>query len=124
MPRTVITNPDIVKSPLFSPAVQVGPLVYVSGSGPSDLSKDCRGQAEEVFQYISKVLAAAGSSMRDVIKIQAFVTKPEDYPAYNEVRRKYFPEEPPASTTVVSGLLLPGMLLEVEAVAYKPDGKW
>ena len=123
MPRMVITNPAIAKSPAFSPAVQVGPLVYVSGAGASDLSKDCRGQAEEVFQYISKVLAAAGCSMRDVIKLQAFVTRQEDYPAYDEVRRKYFPQEPPASTSVISGLL-GGMLLEVEAVAYNPDGKW
>ena len=110
--------PELVKS-TFPPGVKAGPFVFVSGTAAQDTSQDCRSQTDQVFQYISQVLAEAGYSLRDVIKVQAFVTKVEDYPAYNEVRRKYFPQDPPASTTVVADFVLPGMLVEVEAIAYK-----
>ena len=78
-----------------------------------------RGQSEEAFQYMSKVLAEAGYSMSDVVKITAFITDAKEYAGYNKVRRKYFPENPPASSTLVTGLLFPSMQVEVEAVAYK-----
>ena len=128
MPGKIITSeelaqrsaaPDLVRAGYFSPAVQAGPFVYVSGTAAHDFSKDIRGQTTEVFDYIARVLAEAGYALTDVVKIQAFVTKTEDYSGYNEVRRSYFPTNPPASTTVVTALLFPGMLVEVEAVAYK-----
>jgi enamine deaminase RidA (YjgF/YER057c/UK114 family) len=99
-------------------------MVYVSGAGATDLTKDCKGQSEEVFAYIGKVLAAAGCSFKDVVKIQAFVAKQSDYQAYNDVRRKIFPKDPPASTTVVAELVRQEMLVEVEVVAYKDGEKW
>ena len=111
-------NPDLVKT-TFSPAVQAGPFVFVSGTGAQDTSQDCRGQTEQVFQYISQVLAEAGYALRDVIRVQAFITKVGDYTAYNEVRRKYFPKDPPASATLVADFVRQGLLVEVEAVAYK-----
>ena len=114
--------PDFVRSGAFSPAVKAGPFVYISGTLAKDTSKDMRGQADEVFGYIAKVLDEAGYSMIDVVKIQAFITNKDDYPGYSEMRRKYFPTDPPASTTVVADLLTniaPGALVEIEAVAYK-----
>ena len=112
-------RPQLVRSGNFNPGVKAGPFVYVSGCGAKDTAKDMRGQAEEIFEYMALILAEVGYSMQDVVKIQAFVTDKTQYEGYNEVRRRYFPSDPPASTTVVSDLLFPGMLLEVEAVAYK-----
>ncbi|SVB26776.1 uncharacterized protein METZ01_LOCUS179630, partial [marine metagenome] len=40
---------------------------------------------------------------------------------YSAVRKEYFPEDPPASTAVVTDLLIPGALLEIDVVAYNPD---
>ena len=111
--------PDMVRSGMYSPGVKAGPFVYVSGTGARDLSKDIKGQATEIFEHISQVLAEVGYSLRDVVRIQTFVGDKEDYAGYNEVRRSYFPQDPPASTTVVSGFVLPGMLVEIETVAYK-----
>jgi len=122
--RKVITNSEIAGSPAYSPAIQVGPMVYVSGVGAKDLTKDCKGQAEQVFAHISKVLAAAGCGFKDVVKIQAFIARQSDYQTYNDVRRKIFPKDPPASTTVVTGLVRPEMLVEVEVVAYKEGASW
>jgi len=111
--------PDFVRQGYFSPAVQAGPFVYISGTAAQDRSKDVRGQTREVFDYMARVLAEVGYGLSDIVKIQAFVTTVEDYGGYNEVRRSYFPHHPPASTSVVTALLFPGMLVEVEAVAYK-----
>ena len=111
--------PDLVRSGSFVPGVKAGPFVFVSGCAASDTSKDMRGQSEEAFEYMSKVLDEVGYSLSDVIKLLAFVSSAEEYPEYNEVRRSYFPKDPPASSTVVTELLFPGMLVEVEAVAYK-----
>jgi enamine deaminase RidA (YjgF/YER057c/UK114 family) len=111
--------PDLVRSGSFSPGVKAGPFVFVSGCSARDTSQDIRRQTEEAFEYMSMVLAEAGCSLGDVVKLLAFVADPEDYPGYNEVRRRYFPKDPPGSATVVSDLLFPGMRVEVEAVAYK-----
>ena len=128
MAGTIITSeelarhraaPDLVRSGSFSPGVKAGPFVYVSGTGARDLGKGIEGQSTQIFEYISKVLAEVGYSLSDVVKVQTFIKRDEDYTEYNEVRRRYFPQNPPASTTVVTNLVLPGMLVEVEAVAYK-----
>ena len=111
--------PDLIRSGSFSPAVKAGPFVYVSGTAARDTSKDMREQSTDCFEYISQVLAEVGYSMSDVVKLQGYVTRTEDYAAYSEVRRKYFPKDPPASTVVVTSLLFPGMLVEIDAIAYK-----
>ncbi len=111
--------PDLVRSGAFSPAVKAGPFIFVSGCAAAEITQDMRGQSEEAFRYMSLVLAEAGYAMSDVVKITAFITSVEEYGEYSEVRRKYFPEEPPGSSTLVCGLLFPGMKVEVEAIAYK-----
>jgi enamine deaminase RidA (YjgF/YER057c/UK114 family) len=68
---------------------------------------------------IRSVVEAAGGSMADVIKITCFLTNVADYPAYGKVRVETFPNDPPASSTViVAGLVRPEFLVEVEAVAH------
>jgi len=44
----------------------------------------------------------------------------EDFPAFNKAYADYFPGQPPARATVCSALMVPGALIEIEAVAYKP----
>ena len=112
-------RPELIRSGSFAPGIKAGPLVYVSGAAAKDLTKDMAGQAEEVFEYIGLVLSEVGYSLSDIIKVQAFVTDKELYREYNDVRTRFFPNNPPASTTVVTDLLFEGMLVEVEAIAYK-----
>ena len=119
MAGQVITTQELSRSRSFSPAVKAGPFVYVSGAAPFDGTKDMHGQATEVFEYISRVLAEVKYSLSDIVKVLAFISRSEDYAAYNSVRRGYFPKDPPASTTVVASLALPEWLVEVEVVAYK-----
>ncbi|HAA65582.1 MAG TPA: hypothetical protein DCY36_06280 [Acidimicrobiaceae bacterium] len=114
-------HPEMIRSGAFSPAVKAGPFLYVSGCIAGDVSKDMTGQAKEEFEFIKVVLGEAGFELADVVKLQAFLTDTADYPAYSKVRKNYFPDEPPASTAVITKLLVPGALLEIDVVAYRED---
>ncbi|MDA0839338.1 MAG: RidA family protein [Planctomycetota bacterium] len=107
----------------FPNAVRVGDLVFTSGivafdeDGKVVAPGDCAVQAELVFSRLSELLDKAGSSIKHVIKINAHITDPADYAAYNEIRHRWFIEDPPASATVVSRLVKEGLAIEIEAIA-------
>lgn len=111
--------PELVRTGAFSPAIKAGPFVFISGCAASDTTQDMKGQSEEAFRYMSMVLSEVGYDMSDVVKIMAYITDESEYSGYSEARKEFFPKNPPASSTVVTGLLFPGLKVEVEAVAYK-----
>ena len=114
-------HPEMIRSGAFSPAMQAGPFLYVSGCIAGDLTQDMTGQAQQEFSYVELVLQEAGYQLTDVVKLQAFITDAANYAAYSSVRKQYFPQDPPASTAVITGLLIPDALLEIDVVAYKDD---
>ncbi len=114
-------HPEMIRSGAFSPGMKAGPFLYVSGCIAEDLTQDMTGQAEQEFSYVELVLKEAGYALTDVVKLQAFITDAAHYAAYSAVRKEYFPKDPPASTAVISGLLIPDALLEIDVVAYKAD---
>jgi len=113
--------PELVREGHFSPAVVAGPFVFVSGIAARDLTLGIEDQASQVFEYLVEVLAQTGARLDHVVKLQAFLADAAHYRSYSQVRRRFFPADPPASTAVVTQLLLPGMLVEVDAVAYRDD---
>jgi len=124
--RTQI-NPDWewAKSASFSQGVRVGNTIYVSGMAALDdagnvvAPGDMKAQARKTFENIAAVLAEAGATMEDVVKITAYVTDVDRYPEYSQVRAEVFTRNLPASATVtVPALVIPELLVEVEAVAY------
>jgi reactive intermediate/imine deaminase len=111
----------------YTDAVVAGGLVFVSGIVPVNSEGQLVGegdvvaQAEAVFEAMRIVLAAAGATPADVVKVTVFLTNIDDRPAINPVRQEFFGEARPASTLVeVSRLAVPGAMLEVEAVAVLP----
>jgi len=95
--------------------------VGVDGSGAIAEPGDVTAQTERIFALIGGILEAHGASFADVLHIRTFMTSLDDLAAYGAVRRRYFPGPKPASTTVeVSGLFLPGAVLEVEVTAITP----
>ena len=104
--------------------VQVDGLVYTSGQVALDpegnlVGKDDMGaQARQVFENIRAVLAEAGGSMDDVVKITSFITDMSQYADFAAARTEAFPNNIPASSTVATPELVnPDLLVEVEAVA-------
>jgi 2-iminobutanoate/2-iminopropanoate deaminase len=55
-----------------------------------------------------------------VVKNMVWLTDPADFPVFNRTYAEYFPEEPPARATVGTTLMVPGALIEIEAIAYDP----
>jgi 2-iminobutanoate/2-iminopropanoate deaminase len=108
----------------YTDAVRVGDLLFVSGVVPVDEQgllvggDDVVAQARQVFANMGAVLAAAGASFADVVKVTTFLTDINDRRDINPVRREVFGEARPASTLIeISRLAVPGAKIEVEAVA-------
>lgn len=112
----------------FTDAVRAGGLLFVSGIVPVDERRELVGgedvvaQARCVFENMRSVLAAAGCTFSDVVKVTVFLTDVADRALVNPVRQEVFGDTRPASTLVeVSALVIPGAKIEVEAVALVPD---
>ena len=80
---------------------------------------DVVAQARQVFAIMQRVLAAAGATPADVVKVTVYLLDVDDRPLINPVRQEFFGSTRPASTLVeVSRLAVPGARLEIEAIAH------
>jgi 2-iminobutanoate/2-iminopropanoate deaminase len=125
--RKPILPPGLTPNPAFSPAIQVGELLFVSGQVAQDNDGktvgvgDCEAQTRHIMSRIRTIAEAAGATMADVVKITTFLTDIANYQAFSKVRAATFPSNPPASSTViVAGLVRPEFLVEIEAVVHIP----
>lgn len=111
----------------YTDAVRFGDLLFVSGVAPLDGEDrlvgegDVAAQTRQVLANLGTALRHAGADFRDVLKVTVFLTDVDDRQAVNEVRKEFFGDAYPASTLVeVSRLAVPGMVVEIEAVAGIP----
>lgn len=120
------------------PHVKVaGDFIYVSGTSsrrPDDTLagvtlvdgvtvRDIREQTRAVIENISDILAAVDAGLEDLVQVTSYLVDMTDFAAYNEVYAEYFTEQGPTRTTVaVRELPHPDLLIEIQAVAYKPGG--
>lgn len=113
----------------YTPAIIAGDFVYVSGQGPlKPGSRDVvpggiREHTRQVLENIRSILAAAGCTMADVVKVQAHLADMTEFPAYNEIYAEYFPQPYPARTTVQSVLPGPDYRVEIDVVALRPRAR-
>jgi reactive intermediate/imine deaminase len=109
----------------YADAVVAGNTLYLSGIVPVDAAGDVVGgddvvaQARQVFANMGRVLAAAGATAGDVVKVTVYLLDVDDRPKINPIREEFFGDVRPASTLVeVSRLAVPGARLEIEAIAH------
>ncbi len=115
----------------YSRAVRIGNVVAVSGTtaGVDDQGKiigagDVYLQAITAFTKIEQALVEAGASLKDVIRTRVYVTDISQFEAISKAHREFFGDVMPASTLVeISGLVEPGLLVEIEADAVVGEGK-
>jgi reactive intermediate/imine deaminase len=106
----------------YTDAVRFGDLLFVSGCTGTDknnqlVSDDVVEQTRQVFRNMQAILAAAGASFADVLKVTVYLTDINDRPLINPIRQQVFGAARPASTLVeVSRLASPGAKVEIEAV--------
>jgi enamine deaminase RidA (YjgF/YER057c/UK114 family) len=127
MPKKQIVQVDLANAnPHLSPATRFGNLVFVAGQTgrhpkTGEVGRDIREQTRYVLERIKLILAAAGTSLDNVLTVTTHLTRREDVAAYNEEYAKYFPTSKPARTTVSAMLNSPELLVEITVTACIPD---
>jgi 2-iminobutanoate/2-iminopropanoate deaminase len=108
----------------YSPAVEAGSLVFVSGQIALDAKGELGGytapdQARRALDNLRSLLAAAGLDLSAVVKTTIFLTDMADFAAVNDIYAGYFTESYPARSTVQVAALPKGAKVEIEAVATR-----
>jgi 2-iminobutanoate/2-iminopropanoate deaminase len=110
----------------YSPAVRAGDFIFVSGQVPIDpatqkvVSGDIRHETRQVLTNIQNILKGCGATLDDVVKCGVYLLDGADFAPMNEVYAEFFGESKPARATVVTGFAIPGIKVEIDAIAYKP----
>ena len=103
--------------------VQLSGLVAFDTDGNVIGKGDCYAQSKQTFKNIEDALAGVGGTMSDVVKITTYLTDISNYQEFGKARTETFPEGVPSSTTVVSpALIMPDLLVEIEAMAIIGSG--
>jgi enamine deaminase RidA (YjgF/YER057c/UK114 family) len=112
----------------FSPALRAGRLLFISGTTATDEQGqlvspgDIVGQARHIYEKFGRLLAAAGGGLEHVVETTEYIVTTENYRGTADVRRAVFRRPYPAATgIIVAGLLRPGALIEISAVAVLPE---
>lgn len=131
MPKRVLKPAGIETRGSYSPGWEVsnGRMIFVAGQVPWDANKktvcigDAAGQTRQVFKNIAAILADAGATLDDVVKITIFAADIRYRDAINQVRSETFKAPYPASTQVAATLVDPEWMVEIEAVAFVPNDR-
>ena len=118
------THPGTSGGAPLSPAVRTGDYVWISGQVPFDAEGIVAGheivaQTHQVMRNVEAALKLAGCTMDDVCKTTVWLQDARDFGKFNAAYASYFPNGFPARTTSEARLMA-NILVEVEAVAYKP----
>jgi reactive intermediate/imine deaminase len=108
----------------LSPAVRAGDFVFISGQVPTGgdgkvVPGGIEEQTRQVLENMKAALALAGAGMEDVVKCTVILTDVKEFAEFNKVYASYFPQNPPARTTLEANLVI-DIKVEIEAVAYRP----
>jgi 2-aminomuconate deaminase len=114
----------------------VGDFVYVSGTSArrpdnsiagasvdplGTAALDIREQTRAVIENVRRLLAGSGASLADLVQVTTYLVSMNDFRGYNDVYGEFFDENGPTRTTVaVHQLPHPHLLIEMQAVAYRP----
>ena len=123
-----IIRTDAAPAPVgpYSQAVQAGSFLFCSGQIAIDPKTNevklgsVQEQTELVMKNIEGVLKAAGASWNNIVKTTIFLTDMNDFPKVNEIYGRFFPENPPARSTIAVAGLPKGVSVEVEVTVLLP----
>jgi reactive intermediate/imine deaminase len=107
----------------FSPAVQAGPFVFVSGQVAMGdkgeiVSGGIEAQTRQTLKNVAYALALAGCTLKDVVKATVWLDDARDFWTFNRVYAEFFPENKPARSTTQATLMIDAKV-EIEVIAYK-----
>ena len=128
--KTAVSTTDApAPMPVYSQGVRKGNILQVSGQGSVDpaggefvFTGDVKSQTTRVLQNVEAILTAGGGSIDDVVMMRIYLTTRDDFAAMNEAYAEFMSTRTPSGvlpsrTTVFTGLPLPDMLVEIDALA-------
>lgn len=113
----------------YSQAVKVGDTIYLSGQIPlvpetmELVEGDMEAQIRRVFENLQAVARAAGGDLRDLVKLNVFLTDLGHFPLVNHVMSEYFQEPYPARAALGVAALPKGAAVEMDAVLVLGNGQ-
>ncbi|MBC8588718.1 RidA family protein [Paratissierella segnis] len=120
----ITTNKAPLPGGWYSQAFRVGDLVYTAGITANDPETqelvapgDIVGQTRQVLKNLENILLEAGSDLDHVIKTLVFVSDIDNFSEFDKTYKEFFPQNPPARSTMQIGKFNNGMVIEIEAVA-------
>ena len=120
----ITTENDWLEPYRIALAWRVGDLIFTSGQASITEEGEIVGlgdfdaQVEQTMKNVARVLEMSGSSLKDVVKVNIYVTDMTNFPKVVELRGKYFTNPWPADTIVeVTSLAIPGLMIEVDVTA-------
>jgi 2-aminomuconate deaminase len=97
----------------------------IAGAGVDELGTtqlDIRAQTKAVLENVRDTLNSVGARLEDLVEVTTYLVNMNDFAGYNEVYGEFFDYDGPARTTVaVHQLPHPHLLIEIRAMAYKPE---
>ena len=121
MRKVVRTSDAPQPKGVYSQAIVADGFVFVAGQACVNPQTnefefgDIRSETRRTLQNIRAILEAAGSSLKEVVRVGVFLADMKDFAAMNEVYEEFFPENQPARTTV--GAQLPRIKVEIDCIA-------
>jgi reactive intermediate/imine deaminase len=124
MPKQTFNPPEL--PPAIGPyswATRHDKLIFLAGTaavgadGKLVGAGDIRVQTRATIENLKIAVTAAGGTLADIVKTTVYLGDVSDYAGMNEVYRSYFPEGAPARATLITGFVVPGLLVEIEAIA-------
>lgn len=111
----------------YSQAVIYNGLLYISGQVPLDpetglmVRATIEEETDVVMNNIRTIVIGAGARMEDILKITCYLADIDDYVRFNDVYKKYFPQDPPARTMLQAGRLPLDVQVEIDAIVALPS---
>ncbi len=122
----VVATPDAPQAiGPYSQAVTTDGMIYTAGQIALDpktmqvVGATAAEQTEQVMKNLAAILAAAGSSLHNVVKTTVYLTDLADFAAMNDVYARHFGAHKPARSTVQAAALPKGVKVEIDAIALK-----
>jgi 2-iminobutanoate/2-iminopropanoate deaminase len=111
----------------FHPAVRAGDFIFVSGQVAKDsdgnmISGTIEQETAATIEAIRRILAEAGATLADVVRVTTYLEDPRDFGRYNKVFSEHFKDAILARTTVEARMVI-STKIEMDAIAYKPLGE-
>ena len=124
MKKNIIASNKFPVSGPYSAAVEVNGIIFISGQLPIDpttgeIINDIKKATRQVLINIQTILKKTGLDMSNIVKTTIFLKNMTDFPVVNEIYADFFPQEPPARSTIEASVLPKGAQIEIEAIAIR-----